>query len=189
MKKGVRRLMTSAALLIAAGTAQASTVSGSFIDLQNETVYWTALVDPGITLSQRICCLLPTNQGDGTIKNFVNTAFNTSFDANVGKLDGLSGFSVNWTGPSADIFAIHFGGKGGGNELLIDLSANTSTFSFSMTGTQHELSSIQGFGNGNGSVSQAPLPAALPLFATGLGGIGLFAWWRKRRARSVIANA
>jgi hypothetical protein len=91
---------------------------------------------------------------------------------------------VNWTGPSADIFAIHFGGRGGGNELLIDLSANTSTFSFSMTGTQHELSSIQGFG-GNGSVSQAPLPAALPLFATGLGGIGLFAWWRNRRVRAV----
>jgi hypothetical protein len=127
------------------------------------------------------------SMSNGTIKNFVNTAFNTSFDANIGKLDGLSGFSVNWTGPSADIFAIHFGGKGGGNELLIDLSANTSNFSFSMTGTQHELSSIQGFGNG--SVSQAPLPAALPLFATGLGGIGLFAWWRKRRARSNLANA
>ena len=71
--------------------------------------------------------------------------------------------------------------------MLIGLSGNTSTFSFAMTGTQHELSSIQGFGNG--SVSQAPLPAALPLFATGLGAIGLFAWWRKRRAPSVVANA
>ena len=30
-------------------------------------------------------------------------------------------------------------------------------------------------------VSQAPLPAALPLFASGLGGMGLFAWWRKRK--------
>jgi hypothetical protein len=189
MKNAVRWLTISAALLVAGGSAQASTVNGSFIDRQGELVYWTATVDPGIALVQPICCSLPANQGDGTIKNFVNTAFNTSFDANIGKLDGLSGFSVNWTGPSADIFAIHFGGKGGGNELLIDLSANTSNFSFSMTGTQHELSSIQGFGGGNGSVSQAPLPAALPLFATGLGGIGLFAWWRKRRARSVVANA
>ena len=30
-------------------------------------------------------------------------------------------------------------------------------------------------------VSQTPLPAALPLFASGLGGIGLFSWWRKRK--------
>ena len=35
------------------------------------------------------------------------------------------------------------------------------------------------------SGSQTPLPAALPLFASGLGGIGLFAWWRKRKARAV----
>ncbi len=30
-----------------------------------------------------------------------------------------------------------------------------------------------------------PLPAALPLFASGLGGMGLFGWWRKRKARAV----
>ena len=32
------------------------------------------------------------------------------------------------------------------------------------------------------SLSAAPLPAALPLFATGLGAMGLLGWWRKRRA-------
>ena len=35
------------------------------------------------------------------------------------------------------------------------------------------------------SVSEAPLPAALPLFATGLGAMGLFGWWRKRKAQAV----
>jgi len=185
MKNAVRRLMITAALLVAGGTAQAATVSSSFVDLQGEVVNWTAIVDPGVTLSLAICCTLPDNQGDGTVKNFVNTAFNTSFSANVGKQDGLSGFSVNWTGPSADIFAIHFGGKGGGNELLIDLSGNTSTFSFSMTGTRFALSSLQGFGNG---VSPVPLPAALPLFATGLGGIALVAWARRKWKKSA-ANA
>jgi hypothetical protein len=39
------------------------------------------------------------------------------------------------------------------------------------------------------SVSQAPLPAALPLFASGLAGMGLFGWWRKRRARANVAMA
>ena len=32
------------------------------------------------------------------------------------------------------------------------------------------------------SVSQVPLPAALPLFATGLGALGLLGWRRKRKA-------
>ena len=34
-------------------------------------------------------------------------------------------------------------------------------------------------------VSTTPLPAALPLFATGLGALGLFGWRRKRKAQAV----
>ena len=36
-------------------------------------------------------------------------------------------------------------------------------------------------------VSTTPLPAALPLFATGLGAMGLFGWRRKRKAQAVAA--
>jgi hypothetical protein len=32
---------------------------------------------------------------------------------------------------------------------------------------------------------ETPLPAALPLFATGLGGLGLLGWRRKRKAKAV----
>jgi hypothetical protein len=32
---------------------------------------------------------------------------------------------------------------------------------------------------------ETPLPAALPLFATGLGGLGLLGWRRKRKAQAV----
>ena len=32
-----------------------------------------------------------------------------------------------------------------------------------------------------------PLPAAFPLFASGLGGIGLLAWWRKRKSGAASA--
>jgi hypothetical protein len=33
--------------------------------------------------------------------------------------------------------------------------------------------------------ASTPLPAALPLFATGLGGLGLFGWRRKRKVRAI----
>jgi hypothetical protein len=49
---------------------------------------------------------------------------------------------------------------------------------FPLTGSQ-EIASA--------SVSATPLPAALPLFATGLGGLGLFGWRRKRKAAAIAA--
>ena len=38
-------------------------------------------------------------------------------------------------------------------------------------------------------VAATPLPAALPLFATGLGAMGLFGWRRKRKNTAAIAAA
>jgi hypothetical protein len=35
-----------------------------------------------------------------------------------------------------------------------------------------------------GNVATTPLPAALPLFASGLGALGLVSWRRKRKARA-----
>jgi hypothetical protein len=40
---------------------------------------------------------------------------------------------------------------------------------------------------GEGDIATAPVPAALPLFATGLGAFGLFGWRRKRKAASIAA--
>jgi hypothetical protein len=36
-------------------------------------------------------------------------------------------------------------------------------------------------------VVATPLPAALPLFATGIGGLGLPSWRRKRKSRAEVA--
>jgi hypothetical protein len=37
------------------------------------------------------------------------------------------------------------------------------------------------------SVAATPLPAALPLFATGLGGLGLLGWRRRRKSHAAVA--
>jgi hypothetical protein len=45
---------------------------------------------------------------------------------------------------------------------------------------------LQTFGNFTVSeVGATPLPAALPLFATGIGGLGLLGWRSKRKAQAV----
>jgi hypothetical protein len=44
-------------------------------------------------------------------------------------------------------------------------------------------------GIGNSPLPQTPLPAALPLFATGLGALGLLGWRRKRKNAAAIAAA
>jgi len=40
---------------------------------------------------------------------------------------------------------------------------------------------------GSWAVTETPLPAALPLFATSLGAMGLLGWRRKRKGVSAIA--
>ena len=65
-------------------------------------------------------------------------------------------------------------------------SASGDPFIFidpSVSGYSIELSD----GVANGLLSSTPLPAALPLFATGLGAMGLLGWRRKRKAAAIAA--
>jgi|SoiMethySBSTD1v2_1073268.scaffolds.fasta_scaffold431006_1 hypothetical protein len=81
--------------------------------------------------------------------------------------------------------------------LTLSLIANTNTGNTSETGSgfidpiltidpafaragEFSLAFSAGVGN-----TATPLPAALPLFGTGLGLMGLVGWWRKRRAEMV----
>jgi hypothetical protein len=70
----------------------------------------------------------------------------------------------------------------------------TGTFVLALTGEPNPTitSVVFSFGTGPdstlpGTLSSVPLPAALPLFASGLGALGLLGWRRKRKAAAVAA--
>jgi Ice-binding-like len=50
--------------------------------------------------------------------------------------------------------------------------------------SNHCTASASGFSGGSNGIIVTPLPAALPLFATGLGALGLLGWRRKRKAQA-----
>lgn len=73
-----------------------------------------------------------------------------------------------------------------GTGIVANLYSVGSTFYLS-------LSQPSGYWNpgdsGSLTVAQTPLPAALPLFASGLGAMGLFGWRRKRKKAAAMATA
>ena len=71
-----------------------------------------------------------------------------------------------------------------GNGIVGNIYSVGSTFYFSVT----DPSSLYNPGDlGTVAVSETPLPATLPLFASGLGALGLLGWHRRRRAAAGIA--
>jgi hypothetical protein len=83
----------------------------------------------------------------------------------------LQGFSGGTDIASASVFdSLNFC-TGPGCSLLLWDSTNGGSNTFDITLTAE--------------TAATPLPAALPLFATGLGGLGLLGWRRKRKAQAV----
>jgi hypothetical protein len=100
-----------------------------------------------------------------------------------------------------DIGPFHLGGTEFGNVYgLADdgttmyAVAGTQVFSVNLSNASLTLlfdygGGVLGAANGtafvNENTTSTPLPAALPLFATGIGAMGFVGWRRKRRAQSV----
>jgi hypothetical protein len=81
--------------------------------------------------------------------------------------------------PDPNGYSIALGGGAGGTDYSVQLQLvtdNDPTNDISLTSAA--LGAVV-----------TPLPAALPLFATGLGSFGLFGWRRKRKNAAAIAAA
>jgi hypothetical protein len=76
---------------------------------------------------------------------------------------------------AAALLGVGGGGGGGGRKQSHDSLGDS--FNLDPNGQQFDPPNSP-------SVSATPLPAALPLFATGLGAMGLIGWWRKRKTRA-----
>jgi hypothetical protein len=150
---------------------------------------------------------LVVNDTGHTVTNFTLT-INDTFSSGTPSVTFCSGSS----GPLCDVFQANKGSaaKGSASETLsgIDLFACTSggspctsttgsvaakfiagtaTYAWGglniAPGAQFDIS-FSSWNNATDSVATTPLPAALPLFASGIGALGLLGWRSKRKAQA-----
>ena len=183
----MRRLAYGSALALAlvgaslaASPSQATTISctSSCGSGGPYPIDWSVVVGTGITLEAAYYLYDgstpdgPSNQGNAVlpaIKAIPGLSSATSVDSG----DLSSGNNAG--SDSADVYALHFGAgqNSNYNDIVLVFSGATTLTDVTVAG----LSNFRSF-----DVTATPLPAAAPLFATGLGALGLFGWRRKRKA-------
>ena len=96
---------------------------------------------------------------------------------------GNQAFGFAYAGTDDDfsyLIVLDFGGLGG---------ASSPLYGGAFYNGQGNNNAFARSASGGVEVSATPLPAALPLFATGLGAMGLLGWRRKRKNAAAIAAA
>ena len=92
---------------------------------------------------------------------------------------------VSPSGPGG-MFTISFSGNG---TAFTALGKDYGLIDPAICGTNGTCTSLTTFSVTDTLAAQTPLPAALPLFAGGLGALGLLGWRRKRKNAAAIAAA
>jgi hypothetical protein len=135
--------------------------------------------------------------GSVNIVSYQLTLTNGIFSAVLDTLDGTffnggsftatpAGLFFNFSSATGDYFVFGSNPGLGFEDALGSLSSHPSTVSLNLNAVGDPNSPFWTAFTGNVEVAVAtPLPAALPLFAGGLGVIGLLGWRRKWKARAI----
>jgi hypothetical protein len=167
--------------LYTGGTAPTDPVTGSFTITFDPTLTYTDSTT-GITLNSLNISLVSALSFDYSPNSYTIGA--TTFGAGELVVGGVESGACCITLPSTD------------PDFYLQILTVTTTPAFNQLGylTADGSYFYSAIGTSGGSVtvtpvSTTPLPAALPLFATGLGAMGLFGWRRKRKNAAALAAA
>ena len=171
-------------------------------------VPWSVDVDSGITLDAAYYLWKgstpagPKNQSAGKVTTAVEALPGLSSATLVNKGQLTSG--QDDTSGSADVYALHFGPMKNdkSNDIVLVFSGATTLADVTLQGLHNFRSFdiadpptiatdpptiVSPFDITANDPTATPLPAALPLFAGGLGALGLLGWRRKRKAQVAAA--
>ena len=168
----MKRIITRVALALAtlvlvlrAPMAWALPVSSCAADFSSCNIYEGSVQLP-FTATSGDVILLDSDQSVSDVFRIFNNLMDTGGGTGLGNMAFLysddEGNLPNPTSYSAN---------------AIFLAEGLTETDFNGNGTMYHLFSVE-------PVQTTPIPAALPLFATGLGGLGLLGWRRKRKAVS-----
>jgi hypothetical protein len=125
------------------------------------------------------------NRTDTGLVAFGRSIFQYSFDLNLAVAAGTYWLTVlNNVPPNTDALWTWAGGNVSGHTDRQGFSFGEGSLLFSDSG---RYVIVEGDVTGV-APSVIPIPAALPLFATGLGALGILGWWRKKKGQQSLRD-
>jgi hypothetical protein len=176
---------------LASGSAMASTFLGQLPVGYSDSVFQIS----GGTSSLAINISATGVRDPGTCPS-CNSSYNDNFTVNLFDQTGALLKSVNAV--NYLYYSMYSSSHGiGAGPVWVTVPGGATTLeivsNLSIAGLLGSDGQALGFGSLNissdGSIAATPIPGTLPLLATGLAGLGLLGWHRKRKARAGLATA